>query len=149
MVTTHNRTGSNGDRILVVPDIHAAPLASTINEQVKQWIEAVKPQTISQTKLGKLIVDRLIDGTYCAYVEPSDDAASAALAKELQRNIFVDPSWTQPSDQLPGQNHFFSAAYDDEGLHAAVAQAMSALHGFDQAQIAASGWEATLKTFTE
>lgn len=101
---------------------------------------------ICQTSLGLVAVRHLNDGAYRVRVEPSDDGASAALAKVLTRNIFVDPSWKQPFDQgANGQNRFSTVVTGDE-LHTAVAQAVTALSGNGDVdgQPGSSGWEAAL-----
>lgn len=101
---------------------------------------------ICQTKLGLVAVRRLNDRAYRVRVEPSNDEASTALAKVLTRNIFVDPSWKQPFDQgKNGQNRFSTVVNGDE-LHAAVAQAVTALRGNGDASLlsATSDWEAAL-----
>ncbi|MBP9091040.1 hypothetical protein KBI23_08425 [bacterium] len=102
---------------------------------------------ICQTKLGLVAVRQLNDGAYRVRVEPSTAEASAALAKVLTRNIFVDPSWKQPFDQGPhGQNRFSTVVSSEGELHAAVAQAVTALSSSGEAstQQNTSDWEATL-----
>ncbi|MDQ5934081.1 MAG: hypothetical protein QG574_1379 [Cyanobacteriota bacterium erpe_2018_sw_21hr_WHONDRS-SW48-000092_B_bin.40] len=101
---------------------------------------------ICQTSLGLVAVRHLNDGTYRVRVEPSNDEASAALAKALTRNIFVDPSWKQPFDQgANGQNRFSTVVNGDE-LHTAVAQAVTALSGNGDVdgEPGTSSWEAAL-----
>ncbi len=101
---------------------------------------------ICQTSLGLVAVRHLNDDTYRVRVEPSNAEASTALAKVLTRNIFVDPSWKQPFDQgANGQNRFSSVVNGDE-LHAAVAQAVTALRGSGDVdgEPGTSSWEAAL-----
>ncbi|CAN5268791.1 hypothetical protein BH11CYA1_BH11CYA1_33130 [soil metagenome] len=153
MATIQDLTGNNQASILIVPDIHVLAHDAKIAAEVQDWLTAFEPQRICQTKLGKLSAQRCINGTFSVQVEPSDDEASAALAKELQRNIFVDPSWKQPQDQVQDQGQsqkgFSTDAYDVEALHTAVTQAVAALYDFDQDLIGQSDWAAALKLLTD
>jgi hypothetical protein len=101
---------------------------------------------ICQTSLGLVAVRHLYDDTYRVRVEPSNAEASTALAKVLTRNIFVDPSWKQPFDQGKNGQNRFSTVVNGNELHAAVAQAVTALRGNGDASLlsATSDWEAAL-----
>jgi hypothetical protein len=102
---------------------------------------------ICQTTLGLVAVRQLDKTSYRIRVEPSNPEASAILAKVLTENIFVDPSWKQPSERSTyGQNRFSTVVNSEGELHAAVMQAVYALrcNGDIILKPDTSNWEAAL-----
>ncbi len=108
---------------------HIAP-AATANNAV----------TIAETTNGHVAVRDLGATTFCVHVTPASEESNAAMAKLLTRNIFVDPSWTQPE---AGRSYYETTTHGPQALHEAVEMAVRALEDGT-----ANDWETALMALT-